>query len=173
MKRPKVPLEDRVEIEELMARYAWTLDSGDYEGYVDCFFEDGWIEHWPQGKCVGREGIRAMTQALWYSKPNHYLGRQHQMTQVIMTPEGADVRIRCFWSILQHDVETSQCFVFGLGTWNALAGRDADEEWRFRSIYVDIWRGKGVPWVGDERAWATPPGPDEVSRASTIRVPAG
>ena len=41
---PKVPLEDRVEIEELMARYAWALDTGDLDGYADCFHPDGWLE---------------------------------------------------------------------------------------------------------------------------------
>lgn len=160
MKKPKVSLEDRVEIEELMARYAWALDTGDFDAYVDTFTEDGWIEHWPQGKCIGREGIRKMTQDLWYHKPNHYLGRQHRMSQVIMTPEGDGVRIKCFWSILQHDVETSECRVFGLGTWDTLAVKDDEDEWKFASVYVDIWRGKGVPWVGEDKAWASPPNKD-------------
>lgn len=67
----KVPLADRVEIEELMARYAWALDTGDFEGYAACFAEDGWLEHWPQGRCHGREGLRKATESLWYGKPNH------------------------------------------------------------------------------------------------------
>lgn len=158
MKR-KVPIEDRIEIEELMARYAWALDTGDREGYVSLFTEDGWIQHWPQGRCQGRDAIRGLTDSLWYSRPNHYLGRQHRMSQVIMTPEEDDVRIRCFWSILQHDVETSKCFVFGLGTWNTLVTRDVDGEWRFREVDVDIWRGDGVPWVGEQRAWKKHAGP--------------
>ena len=29
--KAKVALEDRVEIEELMARYAWALDTGDFD----------------------------------------------------------------------------------------------------------------------------------------------
>ena len=153
MARPKVPLEDRVEIEELMARYAWALDTGDHEGYASLFTEDGWVQHWPQGKCQGREGIKRLTESLWYARPNHYLGRQHRMSQVIMTPEGDDVRIRCFWSILQHDVETSECKVFGLGTWDTVVTKDAEGEWKFRSVDVDIWRGDQVPWVGDKRAW--------------------
>jgi 3-phenylpropionate/cinnamic acid dioxygenase small subunit len=152
--KPKVSLQDRVDIEELMARYAWNLDRGDFDGYAGCFTEDGWIEHWPQGRCQGREAIRRMADDLWYTKPNHYLGRQHRMSQVMMTLETPDdVRIKCFWSILQHDVETSKCGVFGLGTWDTLAHRCEDGEWRFKSIYVDIWRGENVPWIGDKRAW--------------------
>jgi hypothetical protein len=149
----KISVEDRFDIMDSIARYAWALDTGDLEGYLDCFTEDGWIEHHPPGRCEGREAIRKLTDFLWYSKPNHYLGRQHRMSQFIMTPEAGDVRVKCFWSILQHSVDTSKCFVFGLGTWDALATRHEDR-WRFRSIFVDIWRDRDVPWVGDPRAFA-------------------
>ena len=152
----KVQLEDRVEIEELMARYAWTLDTGDFEGYAACFTEDGWLEHWPQGKCVGREGLKRATDSLWYDQPNHYLGRQHRMSQVIMTPEGTDgVRIKAFWSILQHDVVTFENRVFGLGTWDTLAVKCPDGEWRLKGVFVDLWIKGNVPWVGEDRAWGS------------------
>jgi hypothetical protein len=151
--RPRVPVEDKLDIMEAVARYAWALDTGDLDGYTDCFTEDGWIEHHPPGRMQGRQGIRELTDFLWYSRPNHYLGRQHRMNQFIMTPEGGDVRIKCFWSILQHKVDTGEEIVFGLGTWDTVATRCADGEWRFKSVYVDIWRGQDVPWVGDERAF--------------------
>lgn len=41
--RKKAPLEDNVEIDELMARHAWSLDIGDFDGYADCFCADGWL----------------------------------------------------------------------------------------------------------------------------------
>jgi hypothetical protein len=155
----KVPLEHRVEIEELMARYAWALDLGDFEGYAACFTDDGWLEHWPQGRCVGRAGLKRATDSLWYDKPNHYLGRQHRMSQVLMTPDGTDpagragVRVKCFWSILQHDVVTFENRVFGMGTWDTLAVRCPDGAWRFASVAVDLWIKGRVPWVGEARAW--------------------
>ena len=149
----KIPVEDRLDIQDLIARYAWALDTGDLDAYVDCFFEDGWIEHHPPGRCEGREGIRKLTDFLWYEHPNNYLGRQHRMSQVLLTPEGEGVRIKAFWSILQHNVETQENFVFGLGLWDALAALDADGEWRLKSLFVELWRGQPVPWVGDMRAW--------------------
>jgi 3-phenylpropionate/cinnamic acid dioxygenase small subunit len=151
--KPKVSIEDRIEVQDLIARYAWALDVGDVEGYLDCFTEDGWIEHHPPGRCEGREAIRQLTNFLWYEHPNNYLGRQHRMSQTRMFPEGPDVRVKAFWSILQHDVFTQENFVFGLGTWDALAVRDTDGEWRLKTLFVDIWRGSNVPWVGDSRAW--------------------
>jgi hypothetical protein len=153
----KVALQDRVDIEELIARYAWALDTGDFEGYAACFTEDGWMEHWPQGRCIGREGLRRVTDSLWYDKPNHYLGRQHRMSQVLMHPDEGNVRIKCFWSILQHDVVTFENRVAGLGTWDTLAVKGADGEWRFKSVYVDLWLKGKVPWKGDARVRGSPP----------------
>lgn len=152
--RSKVSLEDRVDIMEAMARYAWALDTGDLDGYTDCFVEDGWIEHHPPGRCEGRAGIRELTDFLWYTHPDHYLGRQHRMSQIIMTPENGDVRVKAFWSILQHRVDTNQEIVFGLGTWDALWTLCPDGEWRLKTLFVDIWRDDHVPWVGDKRAWS-------------------
>ena len=157
MKR-KVPVPDRVEIEELMARYAWALDTGDFEGYAGCFTEDGWLEHWPQGRCVGRAGLKRATDSLWYDKPNHYLGRQHWMGQTIMSPEGEAgdaVRVKCFWVIVQHNVETFENFVYGMGTWDTLAVK-VDGVWKLKSVSVDLWIEGKVPWVGEPRAWAKP-----------------
>ena len=157
MKR-RVPLEDRVEIEERMARYCWSLDLGDFEGYADCFTADGWLEHWPQGKCVGREGLKRATDSLWYAKPDAYLGRQHRIANVIMTPEGNDgVRIKAHWAILQHDVNSFENRVMGLGAWDTLAVKSSDGEWRFKSVEVDIWVKGRVPWLGETRAWSNPP----------------
>ena len=154
----KVSLEDRAEIEDLMARYCWALDTGDFEGYAACFAADGWLRHWPQGQCVGRDGLKRATDSLWYDKPNHYLGRQHRHSAVLLSEEdGGAVRIKAFWSILQHDVETHENRVFGMGTWDAVAKRQADAEWRFASVDVDLWINGQVPWVGEDRAWKTPP----------------
>ena len=151
--KSKVSVEDRLDLHDLISRYAWALDTGDVDGYVDCFFEDGWIHHDPPGRLEGRDGIRKLTEFLWYEHPFNYLGRQHRMSQVLMSPEPDGVRIKAFWSILQHDVFTDENFVFGLGLWDALAAKDVDGEWRLRSLIVDIWRGQNVPWVGDKRAW--------------------
>ena len=144
-----------------MARYAWTLDTGDFDGYAACFTEDGWLEHWPQGRCHGREGLKRATDSLWYDKPDHYLGRQHRMSQVLMTPEGAEGgRPACASNASGRSCSTmSKTFenrVFGMGTWDTLAVKERDGEWRFKSVYVDLWINGQVPWVGDERAWSVP-----------------
>jgi len=150
----KVSVEDRLDIHDMIARYAWALDTGDVDGYVNCFTEDAWIFHGPDGRLEGRAGLKQLTEQLWYARPDHYLGRQHRMSQVLLSHEGPDIRIKAFWSILQQRVATGESFVFALGTWDGLATKIGDD-WQLKSLYVDIWRGRNVPWVGDARAGET------------------
>ena len=49
MPRPKIPVEDRLEIQELFAYYAWGLNTGDAGQVLACFTPDATFEHQPQG----------------------------------------------------------------------------------------------------------------------------
>ena len=37
-------IEDRIAIEDLFVRYTTSMDSGDVEGVVGCFTEEGWLD---------------------------------------------------------------------------------------------------------------------------------
>jgi len=76
--RAKVPVEDRLDIQELFANYCWALNTGDADGYIGCFAEGGWVDHKPQGRCQGREAMLGLLNQIWYGVPYNYLGRQHQ-----------------------------------------------------------------------------------------------
>jgi hypothetical protein len=53
------PAQDRAEVEELFARYAWGIDLADEEQVLDTFAEDGEFDHLWQGKASGHDAIRA------------------------------------------------------------------------------------------------------------------
>ena len=40
----KLPVEDRLDIQELFAKYAWAIDMGDIDAVVACFAEDGYLD---------------------------------------------------------------------------------------------------------------------------------
>ncbi|HLH68933.1 MAG TPA: nuclear transport factor 2 family protein [Candidatus Dormibacteraeota bacterium] len=152
---PKLSVEDRLDIQELFARYAWSLDTGDLEGVLACFVEDGALEHQPQGRFVGREQIRQLLEDLWYSRPGWFVGRQHLANHFLITPEGRDrARVRAFFSILQHDTNARTNFVFGLGNWDNICVK-RDGRWWFESVTVEKWIGEGVPWAGEAHARST------------------
>ena len=54
-------LSDRDEIVNLMERYCWTVDHGDYDAWLDCFTEDGTFDVRGQ-RPSGRAVLRAFIQ---------------------------------------------------------------------------------------------------------------
>lgn len=150
----KVAVQDRLEIMELFARYAWGLNTGDADAVVACFAEDGFLEHLPQGRFHGQD-IRRLLDHLWYDKAGWFIGRQHLANHFIMTPEGDDIRVKAMCSMLQHNVDYRTNFVFGLASWDNLC-RKQHGEWKFQEVVVCKWMGDGIPWVGEDRARTLP-----------------
>jgi ketosteroid isomerase-like protein len=157
----KLSVEDRLDIQELFARYVWALNTGDVEGVLDCFTADGYLEHPPQGRFQGHDEIRKILADLWYSKPNWFIGRQHLANHFIITSDGDKARVKAFFSILQHNVDYKTNFVFGLGHWDNVCVKQ-DGVWRFEALTVHKWIGDGVPWTG-ERDGATPRGSNGIA----------
>ena len=79
---------DRIAIQDLIARYAWSLDTGDVEGLVQCFtpdcvvieevFEDP--DRWE-----GHKGVRALGEH--YRNAPGFPGRQHHVSQSVVAAE--------------------------------------------------------------------------------------
>jgi hypothetical protein len=81
---------DRLEIHELLARYAWSLDTGDEQGFVDCFTSDAelvWDVFDEPGRWLGGAALRRFA-AYFRSRPES-AGRQHHVTNIVLaaTPE--------------------------------------------------------------------------------------
>ena len=148
----KLSVEDRLDIQELFARYAWALNTGDADGVVACFADDGYLEHQPEGRFAGPDRIRELLSILWYTRPGWFVGRQHLANHFVISRLGDDrAHVKAYFSILQHSVDFRTTFVFGLGAWNNVCVR-RDGDWLFESVTVEKWLGDGVPWVGDPRA---------------------
>ena len=91
--------EDRLQIHELYARYAWALGTGDTEGFVACFTADAVlcedifeeVDRW-----VGVANIRAMIE--FFRKLPMFPGRQIHVSQILIDGSGerADSKAFCF-----------------------------------------------------------------------------
>src|SRR6185437_8359471 len=152
MPRPKIPVEDRLEIQELFAYYAWGLNTGDMDQVLSTFAEDATMEHQPQGIFTGHEQLKIIFSHLWYDKPGWFIARQHVASHFIMTPlDDGDMHVKAYSSILQHNLDYRSNFVFGLASWDNVCTK-ASGEWLFNSMRVVKRMGDGAPWVGDDRA---------------------
>ena len=109
---------DRLEIQELYARYAWGIDLADLPMAMSTFTQDAWFDHLWQGKVQGHAAIAENLKSLWYDRQHWWIGRQHLMNHFIMEPreQEGEADVRCFFQIIQHNVEYKNNFVFGIGT---------------------------------------------------------
>jgi len=153
----KLSVEDRLDIQELFARYAWGINTGDIESLLECFAEDGTLDHLWQGKMQGHAAIRKAFEELWYDRPSWWAGRQHWANHFLITREGEGARVRAYYSILQFNVDYRTNFVFGIGSWDNYCVK-RNGRWVFQSLCVKAWRDKdSVEWVGDPRAYSMGP----------------
>jgi hypothetical protein len=160
----KVPAQDRLEIVELFARYAWGLDLADPDMLLSAFARDAHFDHLWQGRVQGHEAILKNMHELWYERQHWWYGRQHLFNHFIMEPVPEGIRVRCFFQIMQFNVEYGTNFVFGIGTRDDLCVKE-DERWVFKTLHVNAWRGRDdVPWKG-EVTIAGRPGEPRAARA--------
>ena len=158
-----MPVEDRAEIEELFARYAWGIDLADEEQAIATFAEDAEFDHLWQGKVRGHAAIRENLRKLWYDRQHWWYGRQHLMNHFIMDEreEEGEADVRCFFQILQFNTDYNTNFVFGIGTRIDHVTKK-EGPWRFQSLTVNAWTAADqVPWKGEflmkERPKHAPP----------------
>jgi hypothetical protein len=153
----KLSVEDRLDIQELFAKYAWGIDMGDIDAVVACFAEDGYLDHLWQGKLQGHDKLRRAFEELWYDRPSWWIGRQHLANHFLITREGEGARVKAFFSILQYNVDYRTNFVFGIGNWDNFCVK-RNGNWLFKSVYINAWTGPDkVPWVGEARAYSPQP----------------
>ena len=142
---------DRLEIQELYARYAWGIDTADLPMAMSTFTQDAGFDHLWQGRVEGHEAIAENLKKLWYDRQHWWLGRQHLMNHFIMDPreEEGEVDVRCFFQILQFNVDYGTNFVFGIGTRIDHVTKK-EGVWRFQSLRVNAWTALDqVTWKGD------------------------
>jgi SnoaL-like domain len=96
---PTPPIEDRMGIHDLFARYAWALDTGDVDGFLDAFTPDAeFLQVRAEGtrRYVGRDEIRGFAEEL-LAMPA-FPGRQHHVDQLLFGPgeDGDRWRVRSY-----------------------------------------------------------------------------
>lgn len=126
-------LEDREEIRELYAHYAYAIDNGKYDEWMDCFTEDGTFESPRFGKHSGRDGLRKFCaiykDSLGGAKPFH------QMTNVTFKIDGDSASGGCY--LTYYHCKDGKAALSAAGHYTDKL-RKANGGWRFESRKVTI-----------------------------------
>jgi len=155
-----VSADDRGAIIETYARYAWGLDLADADMLLSAFAEDAEFDHLWQGKVKGHAAILANMRELWNDRQHWWFGRQHLFNHYIMERQSdASVKVRCFFQIMQFNVDYGTNFVFGIGTREDLCVQRGGR-WVFKTLFINAWRSQAdVPWKGEVKLVGRPSGP--------------
>jgi hypothetical protein len=156
----RVTADDRGDIIELYARYAWGLDLADADLLLSAFAEDAEFDHLWQGKVKGHAAILENMRSLWNDRQHWWFGRQHLFNHYIMEgqPDGS-VKVRCFFQIMQFNTDYATNFVFGIGTREDLCVQRGGR-WVFKTLFINAWRSQAdVPWKGEMKLVGRPSGP--------------
>ncbi|HEU4626291.1 MAG TPA: nuclear transport factor 2 family protein [Steroidobacteraceae bacterium] len=156
----RLTAEDRLDIQELFAKYAWAIDLADADAAVACFAPDAYFDHLWQGRVQGHAAILKNLKELWYDRQHWWYGRQHLFSHFLMTPEGeSGARVKSFFQIVQFNVDYGTNFLFGIGTRNDLCVKQ-NGVWLFQHLQVNAWTSRdSVPWKGELKIPAKPTAP--------------
>jgi len=150
---PKLSVEDRLGLQDLIAAYSWALDTGDAEGLVACFTEDCVMSEevfedpdiW-----TGHDGIRGLMNH--YANAPGFPGRQHHVTQTKYDPQpDGSVLMKSFAFVTECEGEPPYTLRF-TGWYDDHAVKGADGQWRFQRRTVRLWDGavlERFPGKGD------------------------
>lgn len=137
---------DRVEVQDLQARYLFALDWQDADAYAATFTEDGVLD-WAGGKIRGREAIRAEVHGMrvYFEKhekadaPTRPARLRHFISNVVVDFDGDRATGRAYWFELNDDNRDRHPYVGGYGHYEDELRR-VDGHWLFsrRRIFNEM-----------------------------------
>jgi 3-phenylpropionate/cinnamic acid dioxygenase small subunit len=125
--------EDREQIRELYARYAYTIDYGPYDEWVRCFTEDGVFESPRFGRHAGHTALRRFTAT--YQESNGAAQVRHMMTNVTFHIDGDRATGGCY--LTYYHCKSGKATLEALGRYEDEL-RKVNGEWLFQRRRVSI-----------------------------------
>jgi hypothetical protein len=135
-----VTADDKIQIHELLARYAWSFDTADVEGFVGCFAEGATLcedVFEEEDRWIGRSEIRSMAER-FFSIPG-FAGRQHHASQILIEGNTDRCQVRAFCFVLEPRPD-QPCVVPFAGHYDDIVIK-VDGRWMFEKRLVRHWSG--------------------------------
>ena len=137
---PILTSDDRLDIQELLARYAWALDTGDEPAFVSCFTREGelaWEVFDEPGIWRGHAALQRFI-AYFRSRPES-AGRQHHVSNVVIEATTAGVQAKAYVLVaLREGAGPHRLNV--MGHYEDLLQQE-DGHWRIARRCIRDWSG--------------------------------
>jgi hypothetical protein len=132
--------EDRWQIQDVVHRYAWALDTGDVERFVDCFCPDGvliWDAFETPDRYEGADALRRFATFL-RDLPSS-AGRQHLVANTLIEGAGDEARGSSYVVVFTRQGEGPH--LAGVMGWYEDVFRRSALGWRIRERVIRDWSG--------------------------------
>ena len=139
-RRKPLTVRDRLDIHDLLARYAWALDTGDVESLLGCFTRDAVVieevfeepDRWE-----GHAGIRRLAEH--YRGVPDFPGRQHHVSQVLLSGSQTRAAVRSFAFVTECRGEPPYLLRFAGYYEDVIVRRRG--AWLFEQRIIRLWDG--------------------------------
>jgi hypothetical protein len=131
---------DELAIREVIARYAWALDTGDVEGFVACFCGDGalvWEAFEAPLRWQGHAALRHF--ATFFRDQPTSAGRQHHVTNTVVTACQGGARSRSYAAVALRQGDGPHA-LHVMGYYEDLFRQDGGQ-WRLAERIIRDWSG--------------------------------
>jgi hypothetical protein len=131
---------DRLEIHELVARYAWSLDTGDPDAFVGCFCRDGelvWDVFAEAGRWRGGAALRRFIE--YFRQRPESAGRQHHVSNLVVTPTAWGALARSYAMVAMRRAEGPHALTV-MGYYEDELRRE-DGRWLIARRQIRDWSG--------------------------------
>jgi hypothetical protein len=140
----RVPADDRLDLLDLMARYAWAYDTNDAAGFAATFTPDGVLEIFGNEIARGRGSMPAFLDSAVKMRGEH--GWQHRTDQhVFRNFDGQRCTVYSYYLMPESDATGGNVQVRAMGYYVSHCQKFKGL-WLFSKREVFRWNGKS-PWL--------------------------
>ena len=141
-----ISLEDRQAIYDTLARYVWSMDTGDIEGVVAVCTPDGVVKD-VTGKRwdAAAGGVRGFATH-FLARPNRRGGQHHVQHLLVEQAEEGSCRVTSYWVSIQWDAERDGKFIRAMGSYVDTCVK-VDGQWRIKEKIIDPWNSATASMV--------------------------
>lgn len=131
---------DRQEIADLVSRYCWALDTGDVDGFVDCYCSDGtlvWDAFDVPMEWHGSDQLRHFAQFL--ADQLTTAGRQHHVTNLLVEATESGASGKAFVAVAMR--KGSGPHILNVMGWYEDSYAREDGCWKLAKRIIRDWSG--------------------------------
>src|SRR5262245_1298972 len=142
-----ISLEDRQEIYDVLARYVWSMDTGDIAGVVATFTLDGVVKDVTGKRWDAAQGGARGFATHFLTRPNRRGGQHHVQHLFGEKAEGEGYRVTSYWVSSAWDKAGDHKSIRAMGSYVDTCVK-VDGQWLIKEKLIEPWNSETAPMVG-------------------------